>query len=79
MTRERVGIEFSKMLKGPDPVGALALIAELNLLDVVFTISTVPQNKKKKGEARKYGNPKPIVWTADQWHNALFRVKTVCR
>ncbi|KAF2754439.1 poly A polymerase C-terminal region-like protein [Pseudovirgaria hyperparasitica] len=36
ITRERVGIEFEKMLKGPDPCEALSLIDKLGLYNTVF-------------------------------------------
>jgi len=40
ISRERVGIELEKMLKGPDPRGALACIEEFGLYDTIFTNPT---------------------------------------
>ncbi|KAF2265755.1 poly A polymerase C-terminal region-like protein [Lojkania enalia] len=40
ISRERVGIETEKMLKGPDPHMALALIDELGLYETVYTDPT---------------------------------------
>lgn len=40
ISRERVGIEIEKMLKGPDPHRALALIDRLGLYDTIFTDPT---------------------------------------
>ncbi|KAK5015790.1 CCA tRNA nucleotidyltransferase, mitochondrial, partial [Cryomyces antarcticus] len=37
ISRERVGIEVEKMLKGPDPHRALALIDRLELYETIFT------------------------------------------
>lgn len=36
VSRERFGIEVDKMMFGPDPAGALALIEKMHLYDVVF-------------------------------------------
>ncbi|PWN34053.1 uncharacterized protein FA14DRAFT_136596, partial [Meira miltonrushii] len=36
VSRERFGIEVNKMMLGPDPAGALALIEKMHLYDVVF-------------------------------------------
>ncbi|KAF1955888.1 tRNA nucleotidyltransferase [Byssothecium circinans] len=38
--RERVGVELEKMLRGPDPCMALALINEFGLYDTIFTDPT---------------------------------------
>ncbi|KAI9836640.1 MAG: hypothetical protein M1819_001274 [Sarea resinae] len=40
ISRERVGIEVEKMLRGPDPKMALELIDRLNLYDTIFTDPT---------------------------------------
>lgn len=40
ISRERVGIELEKMLKGPDPRGALAYIDEFGLYGTIFTDPT---------------------------------------
>lgn len=40
ISRERVGIEIEKMLKGPNPYMALALIDRLGLYDTIFTDPT---------------------------------------
>ncbi|KAF2838754.1 poly A polymerase C-terminal region-like protein [Patellaria atrata CBS 101060] len=40
ITRERVGVELEKMLRGPDPYGALSLIDRLGLYEVIFTDPT---------------------------------------
>jgi tRNA nucleotidyltransferase/poly(A) polymerase len=40
ISRERVGIELEKMLKGPDPLMALKLIEELKLYNTIFTDPT---------------------------------------
>ncbi|KAL4939303.1 hypothetical protein BDV06DRAFT_214427 [Aspergillus oleicola] len=36
ISRERVGVEVEKMLKGPDPRGALHIIDRLNLYPIIF-------------------------------------------
>ena len=41
ISRERVGIEVEKMLRGPDPHDALRLIFELDLYDTIFCDPTV--------------------------------------
>ncbi|KAF2103434.1 tRNA nucleotidyltransferase [Rhizodiscina lignyota] len=53
ISRERVGIELEKMLKGRDPAGALTYINKLNLYNTVFTDPTnkpdyVPETKNWK-------------------------------
>ena len=40
ISRERVGIELEKMLRGPDPLMALSLIDRLGLYDTIFTDPT---------------------------------------
>lgn len=40
ISRERVGIELEKMLKGPDPLMALSLIDRLGLYNTIFTDPT---------------------------------------
>jgi tRNA nucleotidyltransferase/poly(A) polymerase len=40
ISRERVGIELEKMLKGPDPLRALSLIDSLGLYETIFTDPT---------------------------------------
>jgi tRNA nucleotidyltransferase/poly(A) polymerase len=40
ISRERVGIELEKMLKGPDPLMALSLIDNLDLYNTIFTDPT---------------------------------------
>ncbi|KAF2473948.1 poly A polymerase C-terminal region-like protein [Lindgomyces ingoldianus] len=44
ISRERVGIETEKMLKGPDPQMALALIDRLDLYNTIFIDPTRPNN-----------------------------------
>ncbi|GBB97890.1 hypothetical protein RclHR1_00310018 [Rhizophagus clarus] len=50
ISRERVGIEIDKMIKGPDPVQAIDLIVNLGLYDVVF--SPPPQENIVSGNLR---------------------------
>ncbi|KAL8705170.1 MAG: hypothetical protein Q9201_001707 [Fulgogasparrea decipioides] len=40
ITRERVGVELTKMLKGPDPMLALSLIERLGLYHTIFSFSS---------------------------------------
>jgi tRNA nucleotidyltransferase (CCA-adding enzyme) len=37
ISRERVGIEVNKMIKGPDPVQAIDLVVNLGIYDAVFS------------------------------------------
>ena len=41
ISRERIGTEVEKMLRGPDPAGALRLISELDLYETIFSDPTV--------------------------------------
>ena len=41
ISRERVGIEVEKMLKGPDPHEALRLVFELDLYETIFSDPTI--------------------------------------
>jgi tRNA nucleotidyltransferase/poly(A) polymerase len=75
VSRERVGIEVGKMIKGEDPVGAFALINECKVRHIVFSLSTHVQKNSK--QAKLYENPIPIQWTDQQWDNALFRMRFV--
>jgi tRNA nucleotidyltransferase/poly(A) polymerase len=86
VSRERVGTELSKMMKGSDPVGAMALIRELGILDVVFTTCnhfamSRPVKKKthQKHILTQYLNPQPIPWTLQQWKNTMFRMRVMYR
>ena len=40
VSRERVGGEVDLMLRSPDPVGAMRLLSNLNLVDTVFPVAT---------------------------------------
>ncbi|KAL2070394.1 hypothetical protein VTL71DRAFT_13420 [Oculimacula yallundae] len=42
ISRERVGVEVEKMLKGNDPMGSLQLIDRLGLYSTIFTDPTTP-------------------------------------
>jgi tRNA nucleotidyltransferase/poly(A) polymerase len=83
VSRERVGIELSKMMKSSDPVGAIALIEELKIVDVVFTtcnhFSLDDPVKKKAHATHDYIDPKPITWTPQQWKNGLYRMRVMYR
>ncbi|CAB4428694.1 unnamed protein product [Rhizophagus irregularis] len=59
ISRERVGIEIDKMIKGPDPVQAIDLIVNLGLYDVVF--SPPPQESIVSGNL---GAPKNCLIVA---------------
>ncbi|RGB37748.1 hypothetical protein C1646_651771 [Rhizophagus diaphanus] len=59
ISRERVGIEIDKMIKGPDPVQAIDLIVNLGLYDVVF--SPPPQENIVSGNL---GAPKNCLIVA---------------
>jgi len=49
VARERVGGEVDLMLRSPDPVGAMRLLINLNLVDTVFPLGKLPQFE---GESR---------------------------
>ncbi|KAI9821707.1 MAG: CCA tRNA nucleotidyltransferase, mitochondrial [Pycnora praestabilis] len=55
ISRERVGTEVEKMLKGPDPHRALNLIDRLNLYNTIFTDPA---------------SPEPIQASTDTWKQA---------
>ncbi|KAK1780117.1 hypothetical protein QBC45DRAFT_324656 [Copromyces sp. CBS 386.78] len=42
ISRERIGVELEKMLKGPDPLSSLTYISDLNLYHTLFTDSSRP-------------------------------------
>ncbi|KAF2148911.1 poly A polymerase C-terminal region-like protein [Myriangium duriaei CBS 260.36] len=44
ISRERVGVELEKMLRGPDPLGALQMIIDAGLYKTVFSDPTVTEN-----------------------------------
>ncbi|ODQ53995.1 hypothetical protein SAICODRAFT_55481 [Saitoella complicata NRRL Y-17804] len=44
ISRERIGVEVDKMLKGPDPYGALELIHSVGLYDSVFSSPVVERH-----------------------------------
>lgn len=56
ISRERVGVELEKMLRGPDPYRALVLIDRLNLYQTIFSDPTQ--------DARKVYKPDLENWTA---------------
>jgi len=73
VSRERVGIEIAKMLRGKDPVGAMSLLNEMNVVHIVFNLSGhVPKSLK---EGRVYNDPIPLNWSTEQWENSLFRMR----
>ncbi|TKA33786.1 hypothetical protein B0A50_00622 [Salinomyces thailandicus] len=41
ISRERVGVEMEKALRGPDPYGAMRLVSELGLYETIFSDPTV--------------------------------------
>ncbi|KAF7306511.1 tRNA nucleotidyltransferase [Mycena indigotica] len=41
ITRDRVGVEIEKMMKGPDPVRAIELIHDMSLYDPIFNVLPV--------------------------------------
>jgi len=45
VSRERVGGEVDLMLRSPDPVGAMRLLINLNLVETVFAVGNVLPNK----------------------------------
>lgn len=77
VSRERVGTELNKILKGDDPVGGFALMEEMKILRAVFTLSSA--NDRRKRNVHVYENPIPLEWTTEQWNNALFRMRTMLR
>jgi len=81
VSRERVGTELLKMLKGHDPVGAFALIGEMKIKHIVFTMVSNGDNKKKKDIAsRQYINPVPVEWKDDlHWENSLYRMRIMIK
>ncbi|EFC47252.1 tRNA nucleotidyltransferase/poly(A) polymerase [Naegleria gruberi] len=79
VSRERVGTELLKILKGHDPVGAFALIGEMKIRHIVFTYST-GDKKKKDLFPREYINPIPIEWKDQlQWENSLYRMRVMIK
>jgi tRNA nucleotidyltransferase (CCA-adding enzyme) len=56
ISRERVGIELEKSLKGPDPHEALRLIFDLDLYETIFSDPTV--------EPSDHYRPDTIAWQA---------------
>ncbi|KAF2750526.1 tRNA nucleotidyltransferase [Sporormia fimetaria CBS 119925] len=58
ISRERVGIELEKMLKGPDPLRAMSLIDNLGLYDTIFTDPT-----------RELGPPPNPDWFGTAYRN----------
>ncbi|KAJ3093218.1 hypothetical protein HK102_000019 [Quaeritorhiza haematococci] len=54
ISRERVGVEVDKMLKGPDPLRSMQLIAKFGFYDLVFvpppevTVDEVHENSRQK-------------------------------
>lgn len=75
ISRERVGVEFYKILKNGDPVGALSSLKEMNVIEIILT--TVPIPKKTKKASFEYIDPKPLKWTDEEWDNAMYRMR-VC-
>ncbi|KAL9647545.1 hypothetical protein ABK040_006901 [Willaertia magna] len=76
VSRERVGIEIMKMVKGNDPVGAFALIGEMKIKHVVFTLTTSTEKKKRELISKVYDNPIPLEWKDDlMWENSLYRMR----
>ena len=79
VSRERVGTEILKMLKGHDPVGAFALIGEMKIKHIIFTYSTAPK-KKKEAFPREYLRPIPIEWKDNMhWENSLYRMRIMIK
>ncbi|MCJ1358689.1 MAG: CCA tRNA nucleotidyltransferase, mitochondrial [Icmadophila ericetorum] len=62
ISRERVGIEFEKMVRGPDPCGALNLIDELNLYNTIFADPTQNEN---------------IICSTENWSNAYSTLNNI--
>ncbi|KAG4302632.1 hypothetical protein PCK1_001216 [Pneumocystis canis] len=46
ISKERIGIELEKMLKGPDPYNCLVLIHELGLYENIFTADNLKEPKE---------------------------------
>ncbi|PSN62099.1 tRNA nucleotidyltransferase [Corynespora cassiicola Philippines] len=67
ISRERVGIELEKMLKGPDPRRALALIHQFGLYETVFTDPTRDMESKPDIEhfGPAYGFVKSVLQAED--------------
>ncbi|KAG2379003.1 hypothetical protein C9374_007641 [Naegleria lovaniensis] len=79
VSRERVGTEILKMLKGHDPVGAFALIGEMQIKHIIFTYSTGPK-KKKDAFPREYLRPIPMEFKDNMhWENALYRMRIMIK
>jgi tRNA nucleotidyltransferase (CCA-adding enzyme) len=54
ISRERIGIELEKMLKGPDPHEALQLIFELDLYETIFSDPLLDSNDHYSPEVGKW-------------------------
>jgi tRNA nucleotidyltransferase/poly(A) polymerase len=86
VSRERIGTELGKMMKGSDPVGAMSLLNEFNVVDIVFTNCNgfeLGKPYKKKTHAKHattvYEKPESLRWTPEQWKNAMFRMRVMYR
>jgi tRNA nucleotidyltransferase/poly(A) polymerase len=67
ISKERFGAEISKLLKGPDPSGGLAILNELTVLHLIF--------RAKSGV--KPFEETPIQWEEIAWDNALNGIKII--
>jgi len=68
ISRERVGVELEKMLRGPDPYGALVLVDRLTLYSTIFSDPTQPTEQAYKPDldnwAAVYGFVKALPETS---------------
>lgn len=63
ISRERVGVELEKMLRGPDPYGALGLIDRLNLYQTIFSDPTQDASKAYRPDLEHWSSIFEIVKT----------------
>lgn len=69
ISRERVGIEVEKMLKGPDPLLSIRLMVEHSLFPHIFTIPPAPaQPPYPAGAALRAAEIFAAVLPGGRWH-----------
>ncbi|KAL0491242.1 CCA tRNA nucleotidyltransferase, mitochondrial [Acrasis kona] len=83
ISRERVRTEIHKIMKGTDPVGAMSLLSEMKVANVIWTtcngvkISEFAKQpaKKIKHDRLLYNDPQGLNWDRLQWNNSMFRMR----
>ena len=81
ISRERVGVEISKTLKGPDPHTALRLIDDLGLYNAVFTDPTDPdcQAVSTKSWRQAYDELRRFINAKPEGQNNISSLDTIAR